>query len=343
MTDAAELKPTSNEAELEKIVERVQKLLALGRRGGSEAESAAAMAKAQAMLAQHNLDMASVESAQAGSGAREKNAQRGGTYLYQRCLWNAVAELNFCLYFTDYQYIKVAKKLQYTGHTYLHQQLQRQHLVVGRKVNTRATIVMATYLEGTADRLCRERLETRSGTGTTPGHLNAQFFTSWAVAFREGVCDRMIEKIEARRAKLTKEQDAAAAKARRAAEAKGVSTETALSLTIYQDKETDANNDFLYGEGTSAKWAADRAERAAEAAREEAEYTAWAEVHPEEARAAEEKARKEREVSRSRRRTSAGPSRKVNGAGYWAGHEAGEKVGIDPQAGSDDTKQIGRR
>lgn len=69
----------STEKGMEAIVERIQKILALGRRGGTEAEAAAAMAKAQELLAEHNLTLAQVESAQQGTARREELAAAGGS------------------------------------------------------------------------------------------------------------------------------------------------------------------------------------------------------------------------------------------------------------------------
>lgn len=300
---------------LDRIVERVQKLLALGRRGGTEAEAAAAMAKAQELLTTHNLDMATVEQTQLGSAYREKAFQGGGGYVYQRELWSEVARLNFCLHFRRYVQESFKGKVMW----------RNKHMIVGRTVNVRATIAMGEYLEQTIDRLCRDRLATWSGAGRTDGSVGPQFSSGWAVAFREGVADRVIAKIWDRRRDFVR----AEAKRRRAAEraaAEGGSP-TSVSLSHFVDGETDANIDFLHGAGTAAKWATDRAENAAVAAAEEKAHAAWAAAHPMEAAAQEEKR------ARAARRAGAGPSRRVNGSGYSAGYEAGARVGIDPQAG----------
>lgn len=308
----------------DKVIERIQKILALGRRGGTEAESAAAMEKAQTLLAEYNLSIADVDSRVETSARREQAAQSGGQYVYQRELWSAIARLNFCIHLVSGKWAKVGRKEVY----------RRQHVIVGKVVNVQMTIAMGTYLEDAANRLCRERLEVRHGAGSSPGELNSQFYSSWAVGFREGVSDRVIEKIEKRRQVMVDEETR---RAREAARAGGGSSSTALTLGSLAQQERDLNIDFLYGNepGTTAR---ERAERAAAAARAEAEYTAWAAAHPEEARRDAEKARKERE--RSSRRYRAAPTRKVNGSGYNAGYEAGEKVGIDPQATARETRRL---
>lgn len=323
---------------MDKIVERIQKILALGKRGGTEAESAAAMAKANALLAEHNLSMAEVESETVGSAKREKIAQAGGRYVYQRELWRAIARLNFCIYFSTRAWVKIEvydKWEMVDGHwvgvrsRVLKEVLQRQHKVVGRVINTQATINMATYLEQVAERLCRERLTVKSGAGVvTQGNNNTQFYSSWAIGFREGVADRLIEKIEAKRErKLYAERQAA----RRAAAA-GSSSSTALTLGSLIQKEEDENWDFLHGDelGTTAS---NRAEEAAERARADAEYTAWALANPEEAKRRSDEAKAEREKRQRRYRGGGGGGRQVNWSGYSEGQKAAEKVGIDPQAG----------
>jgi hypothetical protein len=306
-------------ADLERVTALVQKLLAKGRKAGTEAESAAFMAKAQELLTAHNLSMSAVEGAAVGDAKREKAAQTGGQYVYQQQLWWAVAELNFCLHFISGAYVKVGSRDVW----------RRQHKIVGRVVNVQATMAMGTYLEAAANRLCRERLTVRSGAGVTPGELNSQFYSSWAVGFREGVADRLIEKLEAKRARRLNEERLAA---KRAAAA-GTSTSTALTLGSLVQKEEDENWDFLRGDelGTRAQ---ERAERALAAAQAEAEYTAWAQANPEEAARRAKAAREEREKRQARYR-GGGAGRQVNWSGYSAGQEAGAKVGIDPQTRAD--------
>jgi len=69
--------PVDQNAEMERVVERVRKLLALAARNPNEAEATAAAAKAQELLAFYNLDMATVENVAGTSGAREDAKVRG--------------------------------------------------------------------------------------------------------------------------------------------------------------------------------------------------------------------------------------------------------------------------
>jgi hypothetical protein len=305
------------------VVERIQKILALGRRGGTEAEAAAAMAKAQKLLEEHNLTLAQVDQAQQGTARREELAQAGGMYHYQRELWQAVAQLNFCIYFRHGEWIKKRGRNRWRS----------KHCFVGRVVNTRSTMAMGTYLEGEIERLCRERLRARVQGWSIDATEQSQYFSSWAVAFREGVSDRVIRKLAARRRQRLADE---AERAKKAAEASGFSTSTALTLADVEDREYQANYDHVMGEGAYAKKMADRAAEAAERAAEEKAWAEYAAAHPEEARKKEAEMRKQRRTSSGR----APKERRIDMGGYRAGLEAGESVSIDPQA--EGTRVAGR-
>lgn len=334
-------------------IRQVEKLLRLAAKHPTEAEGIAAANKAQELLTKFNLDMATVERG-SDSGKREDAKMKGGLYHYQRDLWEAVAELNFCLYWNQYVYDpdKVGRRKatwrdQYrneraTGTTISIKEGQTikvqggyrfVHRVVGRIVNTTATRVMAEYLEQTIERLTRERL---NGEGS-------QFFTKWAISYREGIAERVIEKIyDQRRDLLKKEARAAREAEKRAQEAAAAPFSSATTLTIssYSKSEKEANYDVLYGEGWSARQAAERAERAKAQAEAEAEYTAWAAAHPEEA-AAEAKAERERDKKRrvSYGRASYRETKSRDYGAFRAGQEAGASVSIHRQA--DDRKAAG--
>jgi Protein of unknown function (DUF2786) len=325
-------------ADLEKIGERVRKLLRLAERGGTPEEAAAAAAKAQQLLAAYNLDMATVGGESGEDGRREEQKVRGGMYKYEQELWEAVAELNFCLYLKSrYRHPRPDLPRGY--------RMSFQHRVIGRTVNARATISMAQYLQQTCERLSRERY---------PG----QPFLSDAVAYREGIASRVCEKLYERRRELLRAED----KKRKAEEAlrrksarDGISTSTAVTLSSLKQTEEDANMDFLVGEdGWSARSRAERAaarQKRAEADREaERTYAEWAQAHPEEAEA-ERKKEEARERRNAARRTGggriswreSGADRRRDSGAYYAGYDKGADVGIDQQAGSrDEQKRIGR-
>lgn len=332
---------------------KIEKLLRLAGKNTSQAEASSAAAKAQELMTRYNLDMATVEQG-SDSGKREDAKLSGGLYHYQRDLWYAVAELNFCLHWSQYVYdkdktgrrkatrrdvimsayddrpIPILREGQIIkvqgGYRFVHQ-------VVGRKVNVAATRVMAEYLEQVIERLTRERL---NGEGS-------QFFTRWAISYREGIASTIIDKIYQRRQHLIRAEQRKQREAdKRAAEAAAApfSSATALMLSDYVKSEHDANMDVVNGEGWSARVALARAEAAREAAEEEACYVAWAKTNPEEAAKQEAKEREARKKDRYRGGRADYRDRKQTDYGaYRSGEEAGKNVSLDQQ--TDDRR--GRR
>lgn len=325
--------------EAQDAIRRVEKLLRLAAKNSNENEAAAATAKAQEILIQYNLDMATVEAnSGASSGKREDAKVKGGLYHYQRDLWRAVADLNFCMYWNMYVWDKDKQRIKRLkvddkyvegkGWRPVYERIKKtggyrfEHRVVGRVVNVTLTRTMAEYLEQTIERLTRERVGNPS-----------EYFTAWAVSFREGMAETIVDKIyERRKHALAEEKRKARDEARRASEAgtKGMSLSTALTISDVRKSEHAANYDFLHGEGAYARKMQREAEYAEAERLEEERYTKWAKANPEEARKLEEAERK--------RRRSYGPrdysDRKLDkrdwGA-FKAGTEAGKKVGLDPQ------------
>ena len=200
---------------------------------------------------------------------------------------------------------------------------------------------MAEYLEQAIERLLRERLGDQPGANKA--YVTKMLFSRWAVSFREGAAASVIEKVYERRRHLLNEETRKrheAEKRAREAGRDGVSTATALTLHTYIDQETDANMDFLYGEGWSAKQALARAERARKKKEADDAYTAWALANPEEA-AKEEAKRKEEERKRSNRRSRSFSScKQYDASAYYSGVDAGKKISLDQQTGTN--KPTGR-
>ena len=330
-----------------KVVEKIEKLLRLAGNNPNEAEATAAMEKVNALLLAYNLDMATIEQGSNTSGKRVDENTSGGMHRYQRDLWNNIARLNFCMYWT----MKVSVK-EGTWAAKMKRKVTHEHRVVGRQVNVISTKNMAQYLDGTIERLCRERL------GEGSGKL---YFSSDAVAFREGIADRVIEKIaERRRDIIRKEEREEAERNRKASEASTPNANATRQLTVstLTQQERDANNDFLYGEGYSAKmrarqaewdaeWEERKKEQAAAEAAAEALFEEWAAANPKEyekqkaKERAQQKAREERaSKKRYRFRQTKEDFRRSSGA-YHEGYAEGEKVSIDPQVNRGSQKRLG--
>lgn len=317
-----------------KAVSTIEKLLRLAGNNPNEMEATSALAKAQELLATYNLDMAVIEQNSGGKGKRSDEQIAGGMHKYQRQLWAHIARLNFCMYWTQKNDVKEGSIQAKRGRKSTH-----EHRVVGRQINVIATKNMAFYLDQTIERLCREMLGSER---------SMQYYSRDAVAFREGVADRVIEKIRERRRNMIREEEAKAAEAARRASAAGYSTSTAVTLSSLERSEREANDDFLYGEGYTARQKAWEAEweaqkEAREKAQREAEeaHLAWVRANPKEAareaakEAAREKARERAwEKRRYRFRQTAEDMRRDSGA-YHMGYEKGESVSIDTQIGKD--------
>ncbi len=321
----------------QKVMEQIQKLLNLAAKNPNEHEAAQAAAKAQELLSRYNLDVSTIEkAADAKAGKREQAMVDGGTYAYQRELWKAVAELNYCVHWVQPYRVFTKSKRVGTGKdrftTEGHVTKQR-HMIVGRMVNTQATIALAQYLQAAIERVTLERLGLRhnlqiSGQAIS-SDLNAQRFSNWAVSFRKGCAKRVLEQLQDKRSMIL----AAEAKKTRADEARakraGISTATGMTLKELSKAEREANYDFMYGEGEWAALQARRAEAAKKAKEEQAAYTRWAKAHPEEARAKEEE---ERKKARSYRGGwGSGPRDTTDHSAFWSGYDEAKDISLDQQ------------
>lgn len=330
-----------------KVVEKIAKIFQLAEKNPNKEEAAAAMAKGQEMLAAYNLDMTTIEKNTGESGKRLDEMVTGGMYRYQRELWQHIAELNFCMYWTMNVRTKEGTPQWKRGRKFTH-----EHRLVGRQVNCIATKNMGSYLEGVINRLCIERMGGENRTG---------FYSSWAIAFREGIADAVMQKVRQRRRGQQEEEqrklDEAAERAARA----GISVATALTIKGVKEAEEIANYDFLHGAGAWARkealreeaeksWADRRAEQARAEAEAERVYAEWALAHPEEAaKEAEKQRRLERQKERKRNRSGGGfryrqeskAEQRRDSSAYWSGHDVGKTVSIDPQtSGGGNSRRI---
>ena len=328
--------------EQKKALDRVEKLLRHAGKTQNADEAASYTARAMKILEDYNLDIASVDESEDGSGRRSEEKLTGGFYQFERDIWAWVAELNFCLHWHQMQWVDRpanqlthARVLAYQDPWRQRHILRGVHKLVGKTVNVTATKIMAQYLLQTTERLTRERL----GELLRPGEkLNSQLRSRWAVSYREGIAETITDKLWHRKREQEQEELLAQKEARERAEAAGLAgatTETALTVASVRKTEREANLDFVYGEGFSADLAARRAEAARRAAEYEAEMTRLKAENPEEYRRLQEEAEaEERRRARRRSRSSGGSSKERDWSAYSAGREAGRSVSIDPQASS---------
>jgi hypothetical protein len=148
-----------------------------------------------------------------------------------------------------------------------------------------------------------------------------------------------------RRQEQLKEEEA---KMRAAAANGNGSTTNAVTIASVTQSEHDANMDFQYGAGWSARNRAESAARQAARKAAEEEYARWAEAHPEEAakKEAEEEAERERERKKWEKRGKGSRGGTTEKPKDWnahsAGTEAGRNVSLDAQIDKTrDVKKLG--
>ena len=317
-------------AEQEGIIAKVEKLLALAKNNPNENEAESATSKAMELLAAYNLDMASIGKQTTN---RKDQKLKGGLYSWQRELWNAVAELNFCKYW----FIRGLAK----GQAY-------EHRILGRVENVASMKVMAEYLQDTVERLAVEY-----GKKAYPGSSR---FIRELIIYREGIAYRLADRLRTLRAERIQEER----RKRDEAATRHSHGGFALVLADVIQTEDDLNEDYLNGlePGTTG------ARRAAEKARQAAALAKWQEEmdkqkkywedHPEEyaehkRQIAERDAKWAAEDAKRAKRRSTAPARprrmtreeqRQNSPEFWAGYEKGNEVGLDRQIATDNTKRI---
>lgn len=325
----------------DKTIERIKKLLALANNNPNEAEAEAAMAKAQEMLEAHNLDMSVIGNTAQGR-PRADQKQKGGLYGWQRSLWQAVAEMNFCNYWS----IKGLK----AGSTY-------EHRILGSSVNVLSTQLMSEYLQQAIERLAQQWAK-ENGLKSV--------FVREAIAYREGMAARIVERLQAERERKLAEERRKEAERKAAANHPGAApTTSALTLVDVTRDEADLNNDYINGweEGTTAqnrrndearraawraeaeerarvheeKMASDPAYRAAREAEQKANEEYWAEWDKEFAKKA---ARRAANPPKPRYRKATPEEERQGLAGYREGRDKGDAVSLNQQVDRNERKGI---
>ncbi len=325
------------------LIDKIGKLLAVAASTTNDAERDSFTARAMKLLSDNNLDMAAVEQGTSGAKAakRTDEKRRGGYYAFQRALWADVADLNFCMYFNlrvwcpgrtsgyarkKYGSTAAARAAGKAGC------FEFQHRLVGRTVNVAGTLAMTGYLEQAIERKVQARLPDQPQLWLSPEMKT----------YREGIADTIRRKIRDRREEQLAEEQLKAAAAEEAEAEKykaGNPTGRGITLSSVKQTESDANYDFIHGDGASAKRrariAAARAQEAEDRRIAEEAYTKWAAENPEELarqEAAERKRQKARDAYIPRGRSYGTTKKdKYNNAEYWRGREDGKSISIDPQ------------
>lgn len=156
----------------DKLIARVQKLLALAGNNANEAEAAAAIAKAHEILEAANLDMASViergDVLDKDEGRVRFDTDMSGVDKYAGWIWTNLANANYCKC--------IYQQLNQSG-------TRRKYILIGRKVNCIVVAEMAVYLVNTMKRLTRE---------ASPG-----FSAAWSRSYMQGIARSLCIRIRA--------------------------------------------------------------------------------------------------------------------------------------------------
>lgn len=312
----------------DKLLAKIRALLET--RGCTEAEAQARVAKAQELLERHGLELASLDR----SPTKRSDEKRvGGLYTWQRNLWDGVARLNFCRYFF---YRGLSKGSKY------------EHRLIGSHANVISTEIMATYLQ--------EVIEEHAAQWAKQRGYHSRFVRE-AIAFRDGMAARIVERLAVRREQqVTQARQAAEAERAARQQADFADAQTARALTILDviSSEEDFNNDYLnhWEMGTTARkraeqeartkayWAKVEAERkardeaeAANPALREARLKREAEALEKYLKDADkEQKRRNKTPPQPRPRAQTAEEKRRNMGSYWTGYDTGNKVGIDKQA-----------
>jgi hypothetical protein len=218
------------------VIFRIQKLLALANdKGATEAEANLAMEKAQAIMSEHNLTMATIAATgEKGQESRTKEGLDGqALFDYQRDLMNAIAATNYC-------YVSVLYKHTRRGSR------GAGYRLIGTESNVASAKIMFEYLMQTINRLVMQEIN----------NDYRQRMSRYAISWCTGCASRLRERIEKRHDDFLKEQARQAEEQRRQAQHPASASHGALIVVMedYAQKERDLNDDYRNGwePGTTA-------------------------------------------------------------------------------------------
>jgi hypothetical protein len=308
--------------EQRKALHKIELLLRKASGNANEHEAAVATQLAQDLLAKYNLDMESVGGGDGSEAQREDTKILGGFSEFERDLWKAIAELNWCFYFSTF-----------TSDTIKGRKMSRAHRLIGKKVNILSTKLMADYLLSTINSLAKEYCMERDGT-----YHNR---SATATSFRKGAVERLVGKLQTKRYEILMAERAA----EKEAAARGTSgTGMAMTMTRMSQSEYERNYDHMNGEGAYARAQARNAEWDREQKERDERARQWRLANPEEAARldaeAEEKQRKEDEKwERRSQRTRREKPAASDMSAYHEGYRVARDIGLDKQV--KDTKTRG--
>lgn len=323
----------------ENVLLRIKKLLAQASKGNnSQAEAELCMERATRMLQEWNIEQSQVEAT--GDHTVEKRVksehERSAMYNYQRKLWGAVAEVNFCLHWAIPVYRDVeipdpdVVRRGWTDEEYeesyghkipritINKTVNKRHYIVGRQSNVTATKMMGDYLEEAINRLC-------------PYKKTGKNSLSW----KEGCTDKVVFRL---RMRMWDERK----KAQKLREVSASEGAMILLNDVYLT-EYERNIDEEFGQGFAAGLKAEREEKKRQEERHEMAMDCPEAFTPEEYQAAVKHFAAKRRQGETRARRETAEYSDKNMSAWFAGRQAGEEISLDPQIGTgkiDKSRQI---
>jgi hypothetical protein len=311
--------------EHESIVRKIQKLFSLAQ-SSNEAEANLAMATAQSLLAQYNLEAAVVRGTHVAGGTVAPEPEKrertkipySAFYNYQRLLWRTLAEANFCWYWVA-DTTEVYNKRTDIGLVEQHRKVKR-HMLLGTEANVIVVRMMGEYLEDTMERILP--------------YPHSERLSKSAISWKTGCTERLVQRIQ----KLAAER-----REQMRSETVPNSNETGIALRDVIQAEYQANYDAAYGEGAWLKAQMRSKEYSAKRELEEAEkQQRLLNESPAEKRArlkqeaidaakcAKENAKWQRQWDAKQRARV----KNIDAAAYWEGHSTANDIGLDGQVAS---------
>lgn len=329
----------------ENVISRLRKLLGTAQystKGDgtiTEAEATLAAERAQKLMAEWNIEAATIEAM--GDPTRvveekrvKEHHDRSAMYKYQQRLWATVCHVNFTIHFTvpvykdiqvpdpdELKYCYTEEERKECRKIWINKLVNRKHYIVGKESNVIASRTMGDYLEDVINSLCPYKVTNKK-----------------ALSWKEGCVERVRARLLDRKRDLEEQHSAQ----------KVNGSTTALALRDVFQSEYDKNIDAEYGEGTSSRRReAQRQreeEREAEDERRQMVLDCPKVFSKEEYKEAVEyvsRLRHNREKwARQSERESDRYWKDKDISAWYEGRKAGDKIGLDAQIGSSSTRMI---
>jgi len=210
---------SGEEIDIEKVLDKIKKILAKAGDNPSEEEAKVCTEMAQSVLLKYNLELSQVFAHQSAEEREVATTSMMATHENRIADWKwmllkEIGEVNFCkIYQNKNVFVKGCDKPQHTLH------------LIGRPHNIRASVEMYVYLSIAIHNLCYRHLDERKAAGIHEKEGARVYAESWRQGCVRRVGERLREKMKA-------------------AQSDGAEGSTALVVRSLYEKELKANDEF---------------------------------------------------------------------------------------------------